>query len=228
MIDSDTDSDDAQPRPRAQSCFNRGLDLMNQAASEQPIEHVYKEIQTWLVAPQTVMTNQQLQAQQQQSLFKSSSSSSSFASHLASSSATPSASASSSASFLSASSIGESDDSSFLSVMLQFASLNSIEFVPALRKGSVAGKQIYMFGHVQVYVNKGVVFEKETSTTGTGTWKPIALNQLLELAKQEQNKKDATANTTGAATETSKSNSTERSKSAAPSAPTPAASDDVD
>jgi len=68
----------------------------------------------------------------------------------------------------------------FREVVEDFANHNSVNFHP--KGGSNAtrdGKTIFLFGNAQVYLDSNVVF-----TLRDGSWNPISLNDLLELAEE--------------------------------------------
>ena len=54
---------------------------------------------------------------------------------------------------------------------------NNILFVPVPNK-TYEAKQVYRFGRVQIYLDRGVVFH-----FANGIWSPISLNTLVDIAR---------------------------------------------
>jgi len=214
-----------------QQCFTRGLDLMNQAAEELPVKPMYEAIVKWLQSPDTLAGG----VQQQQAPTAASQLRPGLASHLApGAERVVSSAAAQSAAYLS----GEGDDASFLALVLQFASLHGLDFAPVVRQAGrsiVQGKQLYAFGHVHVYANKGVLYARdEAGPAGAeASWQPIALPDLLEKAKAGPPSKAAPTATGAAVARNDQSaapaSSEESGSRAAQQKPAaPAAADDVD
>jgi tuftelin-interacting protein 11 len=72
-----------------------------------------------------------------------------------------------------------SDSMSFKDVVEMFAENNNIEFMPNVKRGRHEGKQVYLFGKKNVYLENGVAF----CDMGAGKWEPVALEELLPRAK---------------------------------------------
>jgi len=69
-------------------------------------------------------------------------------------------------------------DMSFKEIVQSFAEMNSVEFVPNVRRGSYEGHQIYSFGKVSVYLDGQAIFVWQA-----GQWRPISMQNLLNLAR---------------------------------------------
>lgn len=167
---------------QVQAAFARGLDLMNQAMSEQSIEQTYADIQKWLRdAPQAAARAAAAAA----TAAGAPSAAAAGAGAVAGSGVSRAGAVSSLLS--SVSGLDPDDDSSFLSVMLQLGSMHGVEFVPHLRRAPVAGKQVYLFGAMPVYVARGVVYSKREGAkdSDVGAWQPISLADLIEKAKAQ-------------------------------------------
>ena len=233
--------------------WRKGLELLNEALNEgddasataRGLDAMHDDIQRWLLHPDTVLSAAQIAERasfaqkQQQGKTPGFAASSGLFSAAAAASAAPSASAS----FLSGD--DTTDDSAFLSLILQFASLHGMEFAPALRKAPVQGKQVYTFGPpgatnpAQVYAKQGVVYRKETnagSASANGEWKPITLQEMLAQAKQQQQQSAGSKSTAPAASAAAEENkdgsaAARRNRKATAAAPAPASAasnNDVD
>ena len=66
--------------------------------------------------------------------------------------------------------------SSFRELMERRAEENNILFVPVPNR-TQEGKQVYRFGRLQIYVDRGVIFALNGSM-----WSPVSLNSLVEMA----------------------------------------------
>lgn len=79
--------------------------------------------------------------------------------------------------------LGVEDESmSFKDVIHRFAEMNSIEFVPNIKRGVKDGKQIYSFGKLNVYIDGQAIYAFLPDSLGGGVWKPISLQEMLEKA----------------------------------------------
>jgi len=67
--------------------------------------------------------------------------------------------------------------SSFRELMERRAEENNILFVPVPNR-TQEGKQVYRFGRLQIYVDRGVIFALNGSM-----WSPASLNSLVEMAR---------------------------------------------
>ena len=67
--------------------------------------------------------------------------------------------------------------SSFRELMERRAEENNIVFVPVPNR-TQEGKQVYRFGRLHIYVDRGVIFALNGSM-----WSPVSLNSLVEMAR---------------------------------------------
>lgn len=67
--------------------------------------------------------------------------------------------------------------SSFRELMERRAEENNILFVPVPNR-TQEGKQVYRFGRLHIYVDRGVIFALNGSM-----WSPVSLNSLVEMAR---------------------------------------------
>jgi len=77
----------------------------------------------------------------------------------------------------------ESEDLSFKDVVQRFAELNSIEFVPNVKRGLKDGKQIYSFGKLNVYIDGQAIYAFLPDASGVSSWRPISLQEMAEKAR---------------------------------------------
>jgi hypothetical protein len=77
----------------------------------------------------------------------------------------------------------EDADMSFRDIVEQFAAINNISFAPNVKRGrhEVTGKPIYLFGKVNVYLvgERRAIYAKEKDSND---WRPVALDALLQRA----------------------------------------------
>jgi len=67
--------------------------------------------------------------------------------------------------------------SSFRELMERRAEENNILFMPVPNR-TQEGKQVYRFGRLQIYVDRGVIFALNGSL-----WSPVSLNSLVEMVR---------------------------------------------
>jgi hypothetical protein len=79
---------------------------------------------------------------------------------------------------------------SFKQVVETFAEQNGLLFHPKMDKhgiGStdhVEGKQLYLFGPLLCYIDQNVLFV-QSATSGAGrTWRPVDLEEALEMTRK--------------------------------------------
>ena len=73
----------------------------------------------------------------------------------------------------------------FREVVELFAKAHNLSFMPNVRRGRVEGKQVYILGDHNVYMEDGVTWREVRRAPGAGAhggaaeWEPVSLEALL-------------------------------------------------
>lgn len=72
---------------------------------------------------------------------------------------------------------------SFKEIIQKFADMHGVEFVPNSKRGFVDGKQVFSFGKVAIYLDNRTIFASLQDASGSWSWSPLGLQDLLEKAR---------------------------------------------
>ena len=150
--------------------FNKALDLMNLAVNKQPLEPLLQSILMALHPP----AKRPMAGGQLPSILSSLKEE---ANKLAMAKATTIKAEQEAA--------ADEEDATaveFIDDMEMFAAEQNILFMPNVKRGKHDGKQIYLFGNVNVYFDHQCIFYHDKNTP-ENEWMPIALDDLVKVAQ---------------------------------------------
>ncbi|GAB5356365.1 hypothetical protein AAMO2058_000284300 [Amorphochlora amoebiformis] len=153
--------------PIVETQVRKGLDLMNAAVNDQPLEPILTSLGKAFPAQQAALRREANAAGEG---VKSSAPGAAEAAARAARARRVAASAA-------------AGGLSLREALERFAARNSIEFVPNPKKGLREGCPVYTFGRRSVYIKGKSVFAHVPKAGGGGEWMPVALDELLSMAK---------------------------------------------
>uniref|UniRef100_A0A7S2U2W1 G-patch domain-containing protein n=1 Tax=Lotharella oceanica TaxID=641309 RepID=A0A7S2U2W1_9EUKA len=154
--------DALKAHPLVEAQMRRGLDLMNAAIQNEPLDPILQSMAKAFPAQQEALRRE---AQR----------------YGEGATAAPAANAGAAAKKKRRPLLG--GDLSVKEVLEKLAGKMGLEFMPNLKKGMRDGCEVYTFGRCNIYIKGQTLFVHVPAKGGGGAWKPFAIEDLLQMAK---------------------------------------------